>query len=303
MKNTFYMLVGLPGSGRANVARQFTERGAVLVSQDMVKAELVGDGRQADMNSVLGEMKSQVMAALRSGRDVVYDSGSINSKKRMGFLKELGKLPCRKVCVICAVPFKSCLERSEAPADVLDRMYKSWHTPAYYEGWNQILIAYADGAQGSAGRPEAFAESLMDYPQDNPHHQETLGEHLKGVRDCLVSGGAAEGSNLAAAALIHDCGKLSTKTFFDRKGRKGGIAHFYSHELTGAYDAMFFDIPGKDAEDMLDISVLIMLHMQPFSWKDGNGNEKKKALWGDALYEQVMALHEADEMASTEAPL
>ena len=303
MENTFYMVVGLPGSGKGRTAKELADKGAVLVSLDAVTAELSAGGRPADAGRALGEMKSRAMSALRSGRDVVYDSGSVSSKKRMGFLKELGKIPCRKVCIICASPFRTCLERNEAGADVLDRMYRSWQTPAYFEGWDQVLALYEDGARGSAGSPQAYVDGLMDYPHDNPHHMETLGQHMLGVRDCLVSDGACtKGSNLAAAALVHDCGKPFTKTFLDRKGRKGDIAHFYGHELVGAYDSLFFDIPGKDEKDMLEISVLIMLHMQPFSWKDGDGNEKKRALWGDDLYEQVLSLHKADEMASIEAP-
>ena len=65
-------------------------------------------------------------------------------------------------------------------------------------------------------------------------------------------------------------------------------------ECVGAYDALFFRYPKQTAADVLEISVLILLHMQSFNWRNGPGGEKKKALWGQELYEQVLALHEAD---------
>lgn len=303
--NKFYMLAGLPDSGKSYLAERLAEKGAVWISSDAVRKELYGsESVQGNTEDIFGTMKSRTIKALRAGQDVVYDACNINSKKRTAFLNDIRKLPCWKVCVICAVPYEMCLKRNterdrHVPAYAIIRMYKSWHTPAYYEGWDEIRISYAEGARGCAGTPEEYVQGLMDYPQETPYHQETLGIHMQDVRDRLVSEGVCGAdSNLAAAALIHDCGKPFTKTFSDKKGGKSDAAHFYGHENTGAYDSLFFRIPGKDAGDMLEISILVMLHMRPFSWRDEEKNDKQKALWGGSLYEKVLALHRADKASA-----
>lgn len=54
---------------------------------------------------------------------------------------------------------------------------------------------------------------------------------------------------------------------------------------------------------MLDVSVLVNLHMQPYYWEREQGHNKERLcnkyrkLWGDMLYDEVMKLHEADKAA------
>ena len=293
MKNhegSFFMLTGLPASGKSYLARQYMEKKnreyqdaglekqVVWISSDSIREELFGSEEvQGDNNKVFGMMK-----------------------KRRTFLNGLKRFSCQKICLVIATPFSVCMERNAArerkvPAEVITRMYRSWQTPAYFEGWDRIEILYADGAEGYAGTPWAFVDGLMDFEQDNPYHEESLGVHMRDTWQYLVSRGVCEeNSNLAMAALLHDCGKPFTKGFYDSRGNVSEIAHYYNHEYVGAYDALFFRYPKQTAADVLEISVLILLHMQPFNWRNGPGGEKKKALWGQELYEQVLALHEAD---------
>ena len=316
MKNhegSFFMLTGLPASGKSYLARQYMEKKnreyqdaglekqVVWISSDSIREELFGSEEvQGDNNKVFGMMKKRTDAALSAGHDVIYDACNVSEKRRRTFLNGLKRFSCQKICLIIATPFAVCMERNRArerqvPKEVMYRMYRSWHTPAYFEGWDRIGILYADGAEGSAGTPQAFIDGLMDFEQDNPYHEESLGVHMRDTWQYLVSRGVCEeNSNLAMAALLHDCGKPFTKGFYDSRGNVSEIAHYYNHECVGAYDALFFRYPKQTAADVLEISVLILLHMQPFNWRNGPGGEKKKALWGQELYDLVLALHEAD---------
>ena len=249
-------------------------------------------------------MAVRTKEALSLGKTVVYDACNINAKRRKGFLTQMGKFSCEKICIVCAVPYEVCLERNrkrerQVPDEVIKRMYLNWNLPYYNEGWNKIELAYSEGSKESFGSPEAFADSLKDYIQDNPHHSETLGEHLYGARDYLIENGhCKEDSNLAVAALLHDCGKPFTKGFFDGRGNATEIAHYYQHAPAGSYDAMFFDYGEKTVEDILEIAVLIGFHMHPFAWGPMEGSGKQAKKLGNELFEKVMLLHEADKAAS-----
>ena len=56
---------------------------------------------------------------------------------------------------------------------------------------------------------------------------------------------------------------------------------------------------GKSVKDILEISLLINLHMAPFSWKSGGGsNDRLRNLWGQELYNAILLIHDSDLEAS-----
>lgn len=181
------------------------------------------------------------------------------------------------------------------PTEVIENMFRHFDTPSYFEGWNEIKICYPKRAYRSFyGTPSAFIERYIDYSQDNPHHDYSLGTHCKSTgyrftrKDILYTVG-----------LIHDCGKPFCKTYENNKGKRTEIAHYYSHENVGAYASFFFDT-GYSGEKRREVSELIRWHMTPYYWEK-KGNEKMRNkyfnLWGEKLYEKVMLLHSADKEA------
>lgn len=314
MKNKFIMLAGLPGSGKSYYAASLLKEMALAdasagnslwLSSDLIRKELYGsEEEQGDPKKVFEQMRLRTEQALSEGKTVIYDACNLNSKKRTAFLNNLRRFHCEKICVLFAVPYEECLKRNkererQVPEDVIKRMYLNFNTPYYYEGWDRIQILYPEGAAGSYGRPEDYVESLMDYEQDNPHHGETLGVHMKEAQKYIINQcGYEEKDNLAVAALIHDCGKPFTKAFFNMKGEPTEIAHYYQHHCNGAYDALFFDYGEKETEDILMISLLINLHMMPFGWNEGKGNAKYRKLWGEEIYSQIEKINDADRASS-----
>lgn len=311
LQNKFIMLAGLPGAGKSYFANKMMAESSlemVWLSSDKIREEMYGsEDVQGDSSKVFEEMRRRTEQALKEGKNVIYDACNINSKRRIALLKVLKRFSCEKICVICATPYEECLKRNSlrervVPEDVIKRMYMTWNTPYYFEGWDDIKIEYAENAKGFYGSAEEFVEKLMDYQQDTPYHTETLGTHMKGASQYLIEkGGYAQESNMAIAALIHDCGKPFTKVFHNAKGEETEIAHYYQHQCNGAYDAFFFELPGKDNNDMLEISVLINLHMHPFGWNDEKKGAKQESIWGEKLYRDICKLHEADEAASFRA--
>ncbi len=298
-KPVFVMMVGLPASGKSTVSAELAEKyDATVFSSDALRKELFGDeSNQGDSRKLFAELHRRIKKCLRDGGSAIYDATNISSKRRREFLQELAKIDCRKECVVMATPYKQCLENNrnrdrQVPEHVIERMYRHWNTPYWFEGWDEIELRYW-------GRFESYAShwSVFDYwhyGQDNPYHSLSLGEH------CFETGLWCRpyGEDVFSAALVHDCGKPFTKQFKDSKGNPAEHAHYYGHENVGAYDAMFFFNPAQART--LFISTLVNLHMKPYEWERG-GNErlrsKYRELWGEELYLAVMELHEADKKA------
>lgn len=298
-----YMLVGLPGSGKSTYAKIIAKKSnSVIYSSDAIREELYGSEEiQGDSQTVFQMLHSCIKDELRNNVNVIYDACNISYKRRMGFLQELKKIPCYKVCIFIATPYCECIKNNEnrercVPVSVIDRMYKHFDVPCEYEGWDDINVYYAkSGYRSYYGTPESFVKNHMTYNQDNSYHEKSLGEH------CLSAGNyfSTTESLLHTAGMLHDCGKPFCKTFTNSKGDEAEEAHYYSHERVGSYDSLFYDT-GLKAKDRRKIATIIRWHMMPYVWEREN-NEKLKTkystLWGKKLFNLIMLLHKADKFS------
>lgn len=306
-KPVLVMMVGLSASGKSTIAHKLAkENNYIIFSSDKLREELYGDiNDQTHNHELFVELHRRIKTALKDGNNVIYDACNLSSKRRIAFLQELKHIPCWKNCIMVATPYEQCVKNNmnrdrHVPDYVIERMYKSFDTPYYYEGFDRIKIHYWDNSQTQ--NPTSWVLEHLDYKQDNPHHRLTLGEHCVQAAKHLLRTKWEDHpwfNTLFSAALIHDCGKVFTKSFKNSKDEFADIAHYYSHEHVGAYDGLFFDYPvGVNA---LDVSALISNHMKPYVFEKDGGNEKMRnkylKLWGSDFYQCVMILHEADKAA------
>jgi predicted kinase len=297
--NVFFMMVGLPGSGKSHYAQWIRDTyDANIHASDELRYELFGDESINDKNDELfAELHRRIKQDLEAGKSAVYDATNINYKRRKAFLDELKKFNCQKTCVLAATPYEICLEQNKArsrtvPEHVIRKMYTHFYIPQKYEGWDDIHIVW----NKSSNRYKLFPwlSTLDSFQQDNPHHTLSLGDHLTKCWMRIKK----EDSTLEMAARLHDIGKPFTKSFTNGKGEPTEIAHYFQHHLVGAYDAMFrLKSEGYTNDDILDICQLITWHMQPYFQTTDKAKDKFAGLVGQEFYNRLMVLHEADRAA------
>jgi len=305
----FVMLVGLPGSGKSSLADEYSKLGYNVHASDAIREEITGDINRQDINqTVFNILHKRVKEDLINGKDCVYDATNINYKKRKAFISELSNIKCYKVAVVIATPYEVCLRQNEhrdrkVPEEVIERMYKSFDIPYFYEGWDEIEIHYNDCTYKNLyGDIDHFLADTIDFDQDSKYHSETLGEHCRLCGNYIVENYTNNTDKevvkvISDAAFLHDCGKPFVKTFKDSKGNDSDTAHYYNHEHVGSYNSLFYDTHEKDK---LYIATLIRWHMQMhFVKKEGQQKslEKYKNIFGKVLWDDLCKLNVADKEA------
>lgn len=308
----FIMMVGLPASGKSTFAKELAEQnGAIICSSDEIRREIFGDENCQDDNTrVFKILHNRIKENLKNGNNVIYDATNLSEKRRRAFLQELEGIACEKKCLIMATPIGDCCNYNLArerrvPGFVMDKMYRNYNPPYWYEGWDMIGTQYPENFRATKTVGQWLAE-FANFDQNNHHHSLTLAKHCLATEDNLCNIITVAHPTLRMAALIHDCGKPYTKTNINSRGFMTKDSHYYNHNCVGAYESLFFDY-GTENIDVLDVSALVYLHMMPLFWrKNAKGDEEKfgklcnryEKLWGGMLYRDVMALHVADVAAT-----
>lgn len=298
------MICGLPGSGKSTLAKKLAETyDAKIHSSDAIREELSDDINNQNINDLVFQtLHNRIKEDLQNGRNCIYDACNISYKRRMSFLQSLNKIPCIKICVLMATPYEHCIKNNVSrdrvvPEGVIERMYRTFDVPWYYEGWDEIRMEYSPGGDNAFGWPSDWTNSVKDYNQDNTHHTLTLGEHcwqaFKYLDRHKIDSDSPD--TLKYATMLHDCGKPFCKTFTNTKGEVTEQAHYYGHEHIGSYDSLFYQTPYRNLR--LRMAVLIRWHMQPYYWEKDNNEKlqnKYRKLWGEDLYNDLLILHKAD---------
>ena len=122
-KPVFYMLVGLPASGKSSESDRLGD--VIVRSSDYLRDKLCGD---------INDMKNN---------GAVFTI--LQSLVRVEFLDTLRLLNCKKVCVFVDTPFEVCVKRNEerertVPKEAMERMKRFLEPPTFAEGWDEIRV-------------------------------------------------------------------------------------------------------------------------------------------------------------------
>jgi predicted kinase len=312
MDTMFFMMVGLPASGKTTYAKNLGQKyNAKIFSSDELREELFGDVNCQDKNDILfTELHNRIKRELVAENSVVYDACNINYKQRMNFLQQIKNINCYKSCVLIATPYNICIKQNsererEIPEYVIERMYKNIYIPQYYEGWDDIDIIYHKKLEDKTYdnyKNEGKLFSLLNISQDNPYHTLTISEHCKKCYQLLSDkyvGLYLGGNTLLYAALYHDIGKFFTKQYNTKKK----YYSYFQHQFVSAYETLFWAYNRYKYyycniwKDVLETTSFVQWHMQPFFMNTDETKQKFINLVGQNFYNRLMILHEADKLA------
>lgn len=305
---TLNIIIGIPGSGKSNYAKKYLlTNNSVYLSSDDIRIELYGFEDQTHNDVVFETMKKRTLNALKEGKDVIYDATNLNKKRRSGIINEAHKLDAQVDAYLCCTPINIILERNitraerQLPWDKLVQMIQSIEPPMYYEGFDNIYLI--DGGMYNDVYDYNFLiKECSGYNQDNPHHYETLEEHIKAVTKKAENLGEIlklrnDAEILRQAARYHDFGKLYTKSFNDKKG----YYVYYGHDKVSTY-LYLCHIRKQNLIDELNrvrlcdshyqTAALILNHMEWYRREDMT--PIKELFNDDDLYYMLELLHEAD---------
>ena len=305
------VMCGLPGSGKSTLAESIIvtesneEHKPIIHSSDVLRKELFGDeATQGDNNKLFTELHRRIKADLVTGNDVIYDATNISKKLRIQFLNELKNISCTPICLCMMTSYETCLKNNEkrdrqVPIEVVKRMQMNWQPPHYNEGFKEIKYIFSnlDDKYADKFTISNFFNIANKFDQENSHHSLTLGEHCTKAAT-YIQEHCSDNYLLLIAALLHDNGKLHTKTKTNARGIEDGNCHYYQHHSYGSYDCLFYLHFAKQFTEleMTYISNLIYYHMHPYcQWKQSEKRlNKDKRLLGDTLFNDIMLLHDAD---------
>lgn len=301
----FYMMVGLPASGKSTYAKLLAEEiDGIVVSSDGIREEWYGDEAiQGDPAKIFREVEQRCVKSLKEGRSVVMDATNMNAKKRTNFLRQLPA--CYKACVVMAVPFIVCVIRDEARSRsvgplVLEKMRKNFQMPYYNEGWDHIEIYYPKDCDMVDADEHYNLEK--DFDQKNHHHTLTVGEHEEKAQ--MIATARGYGWLVGWAAAFHDCGKVWCQVI--KEGDPD--AHYYSHENVSAYQFLTMEA-AQWAYDMgtkvqvIETAALITWHMVPYQFQHDEVPKNSFMAWASThkfdkdFAERLWHLHECDVAA------
>ena len=305
------MLIGLAGAGKTSFANSL-KPGYVIHSSDTLRKELYGDESDQEHNQELfQELHRRIKRDLAEGKSIVYDATNLKRKRRMAFLGEIKKIPCKKSAYMIMSTCGDCLERNtsrerKVPAKVIIKHCNSWQPASTYEGFDSVNIRFSNSPVTKYIEPGFWEDNnypFWDFDQENSHHSLTLGRHLKLARD-YIRENWPENKRLEAAAALHDIGKPYTKSFVDRNGNLTVDAHYYNHHNVSAYESLFYLTNNKlfrhfNVDDCIYIANLIERHMAPYmEWEQsGKARDRDVKLFGEEFISDLEKLHEADLFA------
>ena len=308
----FVMFVGIPASGKSTKSREYREKGYVVFSTDDIRAEIVAEhlelmnetGKNDKLHSMVYEqIRKEAVLLLKSGVSVVLDATNLRRKKRMAFIRNLGRIACSKKCVLFITPREICIERNShregtayVPEEAMKRMFTSFECPGYYEGWDEIEPVICDV------RYSFPFEDTVGFEQDNVYHTLTLHGHLDAARKYAQESGFP--SHITEVAYYHDIGKLYVKEFKSRSGAPTVHAHYYDHENYSAYLYLTEKCCGYQPDRALFDKILyntqlINCHMRPLNlWRNNPSARKRDTeLFGERFIADIEMLYEADRTA------
>jgi len=150
----FYVMVGVPGSGKSTYVKQFLSR-ALRISLDDLRLMLTNRTFVARLEPLIVEAGVAVTDAVAGyaaapGYDVVYDATNVTVGRRAPLVERARHFALRPVAVYVKVPLAIALTRNNSrpfpvPPDVVESFYRRLQVPSLGEGFEEVYVVDAEG--------------------------------------------------------------------------------------------------------------------------------------------------------------
>lgn len=300
------VLCGIQCSGKSTWVKEIGNKFIkTIISSDDIRKEFP----DYDNEKVFKLVYQRMNESLQNGKDVVLDATNITIKARKQIFANL-KVNCVKECIIFNTPIEECRERLEkrnkdknshyVPPEVLEKYYHSFQIPFYEEGWDSILILNSVEFSVSHDYCNELLCKAETFNQNNKHHTQLLGQHMKTVYKYLTEHTTDE--SLIIAGAYHDVGKLFTQTY--KEGDSN--AHYYDHANVGTYELLckagcydlnintLYDKFIYNIKSTLEWLFYINYHMILHNVTTEKSQNKWKQIFGEEKYNNLKLFMEAD---------
>ena len=232
------VLMGYPGSGKTKMSAKEHLRtdNTLYLSSDDLRVEMFGFRDQEHNKELFEELYKRAIAHSDKG-NVIIDSTALTRKDRLRVIAKLGKYFYLKlICVIR--PIAEIVEENNIrkvskpdeyiPEPIFKQILGRFQFPTYDEGWDNINFCFNSSASDeitldSLYRCRFDLDDIEDIPHDNPHHPETIKEHINYVVDMVREG--SDSDILESIAYYHDLGKFYVIQYNEEKGYSQCIGH------------------------------------------------------------------------------
>ena len=228
MDNKLIVLVGLPGSGKTTLAKKLCEsEDYVRISSDDIREELFGFRDQTHNDEVFAELDKRVIERSAIG-NCIYDATSLSKKTRKKICNKFYKYYSIIKCICILRPINELIEinntrkntKEYIPEDVLSRIFTRFELPTADEGFDSIdfhLVTSTD--------KQFKIADVEDVDHDNPHHNQTLKEHILLTTGAAFTSKSINRDLLETLAYYHDFGKFYCRKYNEEKGYTQYIGH------------------------------------------------------------------------------
>ena len=292
-KPTLWVMVGLSGSGKLNVAKEIAENNpnTVIISLNNIREELTGKVEDQSKNEeVFKVFHKRIREALENNTNVIANATNITMRSRRAIIENVKGVECPKIAYLIPKPFDQCtidiLNRQHpVPNEVLDKQIRKFQVPFYEEGWD--LIKRRDFLRDGEITIPDISLKMENFDQKNPHHTMSLLEHSDYTYKLFAD--KEYPMSFQLGAVLHDVGKLYCQTFDEF-----GTAHYIDHDSIGSY-LVLTSLDGFYHYDILDVCFLINYHMMPFNWTTEKSKERWKKRFGEYKYQMLLDFYECDK--------